>query len=74
MIKDRDKDYIVEFGKNLRKLRLKANLTQEELGNNAEISKNQVGLIERGEINVTLSTLKKIAKHLGVHPKALLDF
>jgi transcriptional regulator with XRE-family HTH domain len=63
-----------EFGKNIRKLRLAVDLTQEILSEEAGIGKNQVGLIERGEINVTISTIKKLAKKLGVHPKDLLDF
>jgi DNA-binding Xre family transcriptional regulator len=31
-------------------------------------------MIERGEINTTVSTLKKIADVLKVKPKDLLDF
>jgi len=70
----RDKKYLKEFGKNLRALRLKKGITQEILAEDAGIGKNQVGLIERGEINVTISTIKKLAKQLEVHPKELLDF
>lgn len=70
----RDEKYLKEFGKNLRQLRLEKDVTQEILSEEAGIGKNQVGLIERGEINVTISTIKKLAKKLGVHPKDLLDF
>lgn len=70
----RDEKYLKEFGKNLRQLRLEKEVTQEILSEEAGIGKNQVGLIERGEINVTISTIKKLAKKLGVHPKDLLDF
>lgn len=70
----RDEKYLKEFGKNLRKLRVEKDMTQEILSEEAGIGKNQVGLIERGEINVTISTIKKLAKKLGVHPKDLLDF
>lgn len=41
-------------------------LSQEDLANDADIPINQVGRIERGEINPTLSTLVSIAKALRV--------
>lgn len=74
MINVRDEKYLRDFGKRLRQLRLKKGITQEILSEEAGIGKNQVGLIERGQINVTISTIKKLAKNLGVHPKELLDF
>lgn len=49
-------------------------MSQEALANEAGIGKNQVGLIERGEINVTVCTIKKISKYLGYSPKDFLDF
>ena len=70
----RDDKYLRDFGKHLRQLRLKKDLTQEILSEEAGIGKNQVGLIERGEINVTISTIKRLAKSLGVAPKELLNF
>lgn len=74
VINVRDKKYLKDFGKNLRQIRTNHNLSQEALGLDAGLGKNQVGLIERGEVNVTLSTIKKLAKSLQVHPKDLLDF
>lgn len=74
MINIRDKKFLKEFGKHLRKLRLDKNISQEALANDAGIGKNQVGLIERGEVNVTLCTIKNLAKNLDVTPKDMLDF
>lgn len=70
----KDNKYLKEFGKNLRRLRVKKGISQEALAFDAGIGKNQVGVIERGEVNVTINTIKKLAKHIGVHPKDLLDF
>jgi transcriptional regulator with XRE-family HTH domain len=70
----KDKKYQKEFGKHLRMLRSKCKMSQEALGLEAGVGKNQVGLIERGEINVTISTINRLAKSLGVHSKDLLDF
>ncbi len=70
----RDHKYLRDFGKNLRKLRLSKGISQEALAIDAGIGKNQVGLIERGEVNVTISTVKKLSKYIGVHPKELFEF
>lgn len=74
MISIRDKKYLEKFGKHIRTLRLSKGLSQVQLEFESEISKNQIGNIERGEINPTISTLKRIAKALDVQPKDLLDF
>lgn len=49
-------------------------VTQQTLELMAGISKNQVGNIERGEVNATITTITAIANALGVAPKDLLDF
>ena len=74
MINDRDDRYLKDFGKHLRKIRLSKGFTQESLGLDANLGKNQIGLIERGEINITLSTLNKIAQTIKIDPKELLNF
>lgn len=62
------------FGKNLKKLRNDANLSQEDLANDSDISISQIGRIERGEINTTISTLFVLAKALDIEVKDLFDF
>jgi transcriptional regulator with XRE-family HTH domain len=74
VINDRDDRYLKDFGKHLRKIRLSKGFTQESLGLDANLGKNQIGLIERGEINITLSTLNKIAQTIKIDPKELLNF
>ncbi|MCD2346856.1 helix-turn-helix domain-containing protein [Clostridium guangxiense] len=54
------------LGKRIREERLKLNLTQEQLAESIDVSNSYIGLIERGERSVTLETLVKIAKRLGV--------
>jgi transcriptional regulator with XRE-family HTH domain len=49
------------LGKRLRLLRLKVGISQDNLAVEAGIGDNQVGNIERGEINATALTLAKIA-------------
>lgn len=61
------------FGKRLRKLRRERDLSQEELGFLAELDRNYVGGIERGERNPTLVNICRIAGALGVEAAVLLE-
>jgi transcriptional regulator with XRE-family HTH domain len=62
------------FGKNLKALRNDAKLSQEDLANDCDISISQIGRIERGEINTTISTLFVLAKALNIEVRDLFDF
>lgn len=64
---------IKAFGNRLRELRLSLNMSQEELANNADIPISQVGRIERGETNPTLSTIHVLATALDVTMVELID-
>ena len=61
-----EKIFIKSFGERLRQIRLSKNLSQAELAHSAEIPINQVGRIERGEINTTLTTIKVLADSLDI--------
>ena len=74
VINNRDKEILNKFGWHLRELRLAKKLSQQELELNAEISKNQVGNIERGEVNITLITATAISKALNISLKELFDY
>lgn len=65
---------IKEFGKKVREIRIKKNMTLEEFANTFDLHVNQVGRIERGETNLTISYIFLIAKKLDVAAKDLLDF
>lgn len=54
----------ITFGRVLRELRKKAKLTQEQLGFEAELERNYISMLERGERQPTLSTLMKLAPPL----------
>jgi transcriptional regulator with XRE-family HTH domain len=70
----RNKKLLQRFGYHLRELRQAAGLTQEELANDADIPINQVGRIERGEINPTLSTLYALSVALKKNLPEFLNF
>ena len=59
----------------MRKLRDKRGFSQEELAERAELHRNYVGGVERGERNVALENIVKLAKALSVPPRDLfVDF
>lgn len=74
MINVKNKKFIKKFGKNLRRLRKEANLSQEDLANDADIPLSQVGRIERGEVNTTISTVQVLSLALKVPITDLFNF
>jgi len=65
-------DILGIVGKNIRKLREVKGYSQEELALKAGLKRSYMGYIERGNKNVTLTTLKQIALALNVHPSVML--
>ena len=55
------------FGKALRKFRLSGGLSQEKLAELADIHRNYVGDIERGERNIGIVNMVKVADALKVN-------
>lgn len=63
-----------QFGRRLREVRKAAKLSQEALGFKANIHRTYIGAVERGEQNVSLDNIYKLAKALKVEPKELFYF
>lgn len=74
MNNSRDIDFILKFGKNLRRIRKNNNMSQETLAIKAETSRSQIARIERGEINPTITTVKRIAEVLQIEIQVLFLF
>jgi transcriptional regulator with XRE-family HTH domain len=62
---------LIEFGLNLKQLRIARGLSQEQLGLIAELDRTYISGIERGVRNVSLNNIFRIAKALGVPAAAL---
>ena len=63
----------VILGKTIRDLRMELSLSQEELAERADLHRTYVGGIERGERNVSLENIVRIAHALQVVPSQLLE-
>ena len=59
-------------GVNLRRLRNALGVSQDEFADIASLHRTYIGAVERGERNITLDTLQRIADALNVDPVALL--
>ena len=60
-----------EFGEKVRKLRKERNMSQEDLSYKCHLHRTYIGMIERGEKNITLVNIEKIALGLEVNIKDL---
>ena len=58
---------------NVRRLRKAKGVSQEALADICGYHRTYVGMIERGERNITIATLEALAGALGVDPRQLLD-
>jgi transcriptional regulator with XRE-family HTH domain len=54
----------VAFGKAMRKFRLSAGLSQEKLAELADVHRTYVGDVERGERNISVVNMVKVAQGL----------
>ena len=69
-----NKDTILKFGLKVRVERQKKKFSQEKLAELADLNRNFVGMIERGETNVTLKNIEAIANALKLDIKELFNF
>ncbi|WP_426328619.1 helix-turn-helix domain-containing protein [Pedobacter sp. R-06] len=74
MNEERDRKRLQKFGQNLRTIREKLGLSQDQVVANCDLTKGNLSNIENGNKDFTFTTLLEIAKGLGIPPKELLDF
>lgn len=67
-----DKAFLQRLGDRVRERRLAMNLTQAALGEACGLHRTFVGSVERGERNVAVLSLRKIATALRTTPAELL--
>lgn len=69
-----NKQLIIEFGLRIRGLREKKGISQEKLSFATGFHRTYIGMIERGERNISLSNMAVFAKVFELNLSELLDF
>lgn len=67
-----EKSILKRFGNNVKRLRKSKGWSQEELGIRSKLHRTYIGSIERGERNVSLLNIERIAYALSVKIEELL--
>jgi transcriptional regulator with XRE-family HTH domain len=71
----KDTDILRKFGRRVRYLRLQKGITsQMAFANKAGLDRTYIGGVERGERNVGIKNVEKIAKAIGVNIEELFRF
>lgn len=69
-----EKEFLIAFGKNLRKVRKAQGYTQAQLANDIGVEISQISRIERGIINTSIGNCNAISKILKIPIQNLFDF
>jgi transcriptional regulator with XRE-family HTH domain len=67
------RELLLKFGKKVREERKKLGLSQEALAEKAGVHRTYIGMIERGEKNITLANIQKVSKALKVKSSKLTE-
>ncbi|MFO1389267.1 helix-turn-helix domain-containing protein [Cellvibrio sp.] len=69
-----DKEILRLFGNRIKMIRLSQGISQEQLGQLAELDRTYISGIERGVRNVSLINIERLARALNVEPAELFRF
>ena len=72
-VRRRKRDSEVIVGERIRRLRLDAGLSQEELGRSSKMSTSYISRLETGEVNPTVDALTRIVRVFGLTIDGLLE-
>lgn len=61
------------FAQNLRRAREERNLSQEALADAAGLHRTYVGSVERGERNISIDNIERLANAVGLSPAEMLE-
>jgi transcriptional regulator with XRE-family HTH domain len=72
MIRQSDKANLKKLGAQIKRLREAKNLSLRELSYACDIDNSKISKIEKGQINITFTTMLQLAKALETEPSELL--
>ncbi|KAB0331002.1 helix-turn-helix domain-containing protein [Janthinobacterium sp. PLB04] len=67
-----DTESLSAIGQAIRAMRLEKHISQEELAHISMLDRSHLGRIERGERNLSILNLIRVARGLGCTPSAVL--
>jgi transcriptional regulator with XRE-family HTH domain len=70
--KARARDVALRFGENLRRIRRRAGISQDELAARASLHRTEIGLLENGQRVARVTTLIQLAGAMEVDPAELI--
>ncbi len=70
---DDEKLYLNKIGIRIREMRIELELSQEKLAFACDLDRTYIGSVERGERNIAVINLRKIAKALNSNVQSLLN-
>ena len=73
MIRQSDKGNLKRLGNAIKKVREAKKFSFRELSYACDIDNSKISKIEKGQINITFTTILQLAKALEVHPSELLQ-
>ncbi len=73
LIRDSDKKYLKILGANIKRLRESKDLSLRQLSYACNIDNSKIAKIEKGQVNITFTTLLQLATALEIHPSELLN-
>jgi transcriptional regulator with XRE-family HTH domain len=67
-------DVLKAFGNRIKGIRIAKKLSQEQFAEQTGFHRNYIGMLERGERNISLRNIAALAKAMKIPIKDLLDF
>ena len=62
------------FGRKVKEIRIAQKITQAQLAYESDMPREQIGRIERGQVNTSIKNIEAIAKALNIPAKELFEF
>jgi transcriptional regulator with XRE-family HTH domain len=70
---DAEQTYVTALGQAVRALRKAAGFSQESFADAVGLHRTYMGAIERGEQNLTIKNIVRVAETLDIQPSVLLE-
>lgn len=73
LIREIDRKHLKKLGENIKRLREAKEISLRQLSYACNVDNSKIAKIEKGQINITFTTLMQLANGLDVHPSELLN-